>query len=80
MEYYNSQPKMTQSEIDAQMQEVYEKDNITHSIFGSMGGYMTYNEVVAKLDSMRMEYPQFISQKFSIGTTIENRTPGCQSY
>jgi uncharacterized repeat protein (TIGR01451 family) len=73
MEYYNSQPKMTQSEIDAQMRQVYEKDNITHSIYGSMGGYLTYAEVVAKLDSMRQEYPQFISQKFSIGNTIENR-------
>lgn len=72
--YYDNQPKMTQSEVDAQMQEVYEKDNITHSIFGSMGGYLTYNEVVAKLDSMRAEYPQFISAKFSIGTTYENRT------
>ncbi len=74
MEYYNSQPKMTTTEIDAQMQEAYERDNISHSIMGSMGGYMTYTEVVAKLDSMRMWFPQFISQKFSIGTTYENRT------
>lgn len=72
--YYDNQPKMTQGEIDAQMQQVYETDNITHSIYGSMGGYMTYNEVVAKLDSMRMWYPQFISAKWSIGTTYENRT------
>jgi carboxypeptidase T len=74
MEYYNSFPKMTEAEIDAQMQQAYEKDNITHSIYGSMGGYLTYNEVVAKLDSMRLEYPQFISAKFSIGTTYEGRT------
>ena len=72
--YYDNQPKMTPSEIDAQMQQVYEKDAITHSIYGSMGGYMTYNEVVAKIDSMRMWYPQFISAKWSIGTTYENRT------
>ena len=74
MTYYNNYPKMTSGEITDQMQQVYEKDNITHSIFGSMGGYLTYSEVVAKLDSMRLEYPQFISQKFSIGTTYENRT------
>ncbi len=74
MEYYNRQPKMTTSEMDAQMQEVFEKDNISHSIFGTMGGYMTFTEVVSKLDSMRMWFPQFISQKFSIGTTYENRT------
>ncbi len=39
-----------------------------------MGGYLTFAEVVAKLDSMRTQYPQFISTKFSIGTTWEGRT------
>ncbi len=72
--YYDNQPKMTPAEIDAQMQHAYETDAITHSIYGTMGGYMTYNEVVSKLDSMRMWYPQFISAKYSIGTTYEGRT------
>ncbi|MBZ0203149.1 MAG: T9SS type A sorting domain-containing protein [Ignavibacteria bacterium] len=72
--YYDSRPKMTQGEVDAQMRQVYEEDNITHSIFGSMNGYLKYDEMVAKLDSLRQEYPQFISAKFSIGTTYENRT------
>lgn len=72
--YYDNQPKMTQGEIDAQKREVYETDNITHSIYGSMGGYLTYAEVVSKLDSLRAEYPQYISAKFSIGTTYESRT------
>jgi len=76
-EYYDNQPKMTPAEIDAQMQQVYEQDAITHSIYGTMGGYMKYDEVVAKLDSMRMWYPQYISAKFSIGTTYENRTMWC---
>ena len=39
--HFDNQPKMTAGEIDAQMQQVYERDNITHSIYGSMGGYMT---------------------------------------
>lgn len=77
MEYYNAQPKMTDIEVASQMQQTFEKDNISHSIYGSMGGYMTYTEVVAKLDSMRMWYPQFISAKFSIGTTYEGRTMWC---
>lgn len=74
--YQKSLPKMTQSEIDAQMRQAYERDNITHSIFGTMRnlGYLNYSEVVQKLDSMRLEYPQFISAKFSIGTSYENRT------
>jgi len=77
MTYYNNQPKMTPAEIDAQMRQVYEKDNISHSIYGSMGGYLTFTEVIAKLDSMRLEYPQFISAKWSVGTTFENRTMWC---
>jgi carboxypeptidase T len=73
MDYYNKQPKMTDAEIDAAVQQTKEKFGISHSIFGSMGGYMTYAEVVSKLDSMRMWYPQFISAKFSAGNTFENR-------
>lgn len=71
--YYDNQPKMTPMEMDAQMQQAFETDAITHSIYGTMGGYMKYDEVVQKLDSMRMWYPQFISAKWSIGTTYEGR-------
>lgn len=72
--HYKSRQKMTQPEIHKQMEDAKKTDNVSHSIYGSMGGYLTYNEVVSKLDSMRMEYPQFISQKFSIGNTYEGRT------
>ena len=72
-EYYDNRQKMSEPEINEQMEQAKQKDNVTHSIFGSMGGFLTYNEVVSKLDSMRLEYPQFISQKFSIGNTYENR-------
>ncbi len=72
--YYDNQPKMTELDMQKQMEESDPDVVISHSIYGTMGGYMTYNEVVAKLDSMRLEYPQFISAKFSIGTTYENRT------
>ncbi|MGH2574695.1 MAG: M14 family zinc carboxypeptidase [Ignavibacteria bacterium] len=71
--YYESQPKMTEAEIQAALQKSYEEDNITHSIYGSMGGYLKFNEVINKLDSMRIEYPNLISQKFSIGNSYENR-------
>ncbi len=74
MTYYNSQPKMSQADVDAAIHESQRDYNVSHSIYGSMGGYLTYAEVVAKLDSMRLQYPQFISAKFSIGTTYESRT------
>ena len=74
MQYYNSRPKMTQAEMDAAIHQSQTQYSVSHSIYGSMGGYLTYAEVVGKLDSMRIQYPQFISTKFSIGTTYEGRT------
>jgi hypothetical protein len=41
---------------------------------GSMGGFYTFSEVVAQLDSMRKKYPNLITAKDSIGTSIEGRT------
>jgi carboxypeptidase T len=72
--YYARLPKMTQSEMEGAIRASAEQYNVSHSIYGSMGGFLTYAEVVAKLDSMRLQYPNYISAKFSIGTTIEART------
>ncbi|MEM8602017.1 MAG: M14 family zinc carboxypeptidase, partial [Bacteroidota bacterium] len=41
--------------------------------FGSMGGYYTFAEVVAKLDQLRADFPGLITEKASIGTTWEGR-------
>lgn len=41
--------------------------------YGSMGGYYTAAEVYQELDNMYNDYPNLITQKFSIGTTLENR-------
>ncbi|MDB5227024.1 MAG: Por secretion system C-terminal sorting protein, partial [Bacteroidota bacterium] len=41
--------------------------------YGSMGGYLTYAEVVAKLDELRTLYPDLISVKQSIGKSTEGR-------
>ncbi len=71
--YYDEQPKMTSSEIETAIQESNEDFNVSHSIYGTMGGYLTFAEVVNKLDSMRIEYPNLISQKFSIGSTVEGQ-------
>ena len=41
--------------------------------FGSMGGYLTYSEVLQELDDMRTAYPSLISAKSAIGSfTTEN--------
>ncbi|MBS1518159.1 MAG: T9SS type A sorting domain-containing protein [Bacteroidetes bacterium] len=72
-EYYSSFEKMSPSEIRDAIQLSVLEFNVSHSIYGSMGGYLTYSEVITKLDSMRIEYPNLISQKFSIGQSVENR-------
>jgi len=40
---------------------------------GSMGGYYTFDETIAELDQMRSLYPNLISVKTQIGTSIEGR-------
>jgi hypothetical protein len=37
---------------------------------GSMGGFYTLDEIVAKLDSLRIQYPTLISQKTQVGNTL----------
>ncbi|HWA06117.1 MAG TPA: M14 family zinc carboxypeptidase [Ignavibacteria bacterium] len=69
MQYYNSRPVMSEQERKLAILQSESDFNISHSVYGSMGGYMTYAQVVNKLDSMRLEYPGLISTKFSIGNT-----------
>lgn len=73
MEYYNSRPVMTEAERQQAILQSAESYNVTHSVYGSMGGYLTYQEIINKLDSMRIEYPHLISVKFSIGNSYEGR-------
>lgn len=72
-EYYSNLPEMTGSEKDNFKSESKERFNIDGFGFGSMGGYYTLDEVYVKLDSMFLLYPNLITEKFQIGTSIENR-------
>lgn len=42
---------------------------------GSMGGYLTYQEMLDNLDAMRVQYPTLISARADIGTFVTNGTP-----
>ena len=57
----------------AEKQRIRSESGIQGFGFGSMGGFYTYAEVVAELDSMRLNYPNLVGEKFSIGQTIEGR-------
>jgi hypothetical protein len=68
--YYQERQRKNEISRDTKLITEY---NITHNIYGSMGGHMKWQEAVSELDSLRMEYPNFVSEKFSIGNSYENR-------
>jgi flagellar hook assembly protein FlgD len=72
-EYYNNLPKLTESEKAEFIQLSRETHNVEGFGFGSMGGFYTLSEIYARLDTMYMLYPNIITQKFQIGSSIENR-------
>lgn len=72
--YYNSLPVMSGIEKQAAINKSRSDFGVDGFGFGSMGGFYTYDEAAANLDSMYAQHPDIITQKFSIGTTIEGRT------
>lgn len=40
---------------------------------GSMGGYYTLDEAVQRLDDIHLEYPEFVSEKISLGQSFQGR-------
>ncbi|RPI13267.1 MAG: T9SS C-terminal target domain-containing protein [Ignavibacteriae bacterium] len=71
-EYYRNRPAPSESDM-LQSRILQEKDNVFGFSYGSMGGFYTYTEVVQKLDSMRLLYPNLITAKMDKGTTYEGR-------
>ena len=69
--YYDSLPKLSEAEKEMIKLESFQKFGVDG--FGSMGGYYTFAEIEADLDEMFQLYPNLITQKFSIGTSIEGR-------
>ncbi len=72
-EYYDNLPKMTEEEKLISLEEVERDYGIMGFNYGSMGGFYILAEVIAELDEMFSLYPNLITQKVSIGTTVEGR-------
>lgn len=71
---YQKRPKMSATELstlEAQMSAVYATPSHFH--LGSMGGFLTLDEVVSELDAMLAAYPNLITVRQSIGTSVEGR-------
>jgi hypothetical protein len=72
--YYNSLPKLNEGEKRFIKNESEMKFGVSGFKFGSMGGYYTFDEIIADLDTMFQLYPNLITEKYSIGTSREGRT------
>lgn len=72
--YYQSLPKLSENEKQAYRTQSKELYNVDGFGYGSMGGYYTYQEIINHLDSMYNNYPDLITQRFSIGTSQLGRT------
>jgi murein tripeptide amidase MpaA len=72
-EYYNNLPKLTDIAVHQFKEQSKSEYGVEGFGFGSMGGFYTFQEAIAQLDSMYSDYPNLITQKFSIGTTIEGK-------
>ena len=71
--YYKNLRTLTQPEMNQILEQNKNQYGVTGFGYGSMGGFYTYDEVNAQLDSMYTRFPNLITQKQSIGTTIEGR-------
>ena len=71
--HYSNLPQLTEFEKQQFIQQSKTDFNVGGFGYGSMGGFYTLAEINAKLDTMYMLYPNLITQKFSIGLSVENR-------
>ena len=71
--YFESRPAPKEGIIKEQMRKSKEKFGVKGFSYGSMAGFLTLDEVVGKLDTMYMNYPNIITQKVSLGKSIEGR-------
>ena len=71
--YYNSLPTLTENEKQLIKNESLDNFGVEGFGFGSMGGYYTFDEIVANLDSMYAQYPNIITEKYSVGTSQQGR-------
>jgi len=71
--HYSTLPTMTEQEKNSALQKVERDFGITGFNYGSMGGFYTLAEVNAELDEMYSLFPNLITQKVSIGNSIEGK-------
>ena len=71
--FYNNQLKLTPQQISDAVSISKSEYGVSGFHFGSMGGYMTFAEVISELDTLKKLFPSLITTKQALGTSIENR-------
>jgi carboxypeptidase T len=71
--YYSTISKSSETEDRHSLQKSSELFGVSGFGYGSMGGHYTLKEVNDKLDSIHLQYPLLTTEKFQIGTSVENR-------
>ncbi len=61
-------------QVDRAVAALEKSPDVPHFHLGSMGGFLTLNEVQAELDSMQRAHPLLMTKRDSIGRSIEGRT------
>ncbi|MFA5832503.1 MAG: M14 family zinc carboxypeptidase [Bacteroidota bacterium] len=64
---------------EQQQQDSFSKQQFAADVpkyfrYGSMGGFLIFDEILQQLDSMTLLFPNLVTKKDSIGVTIEGRT------
>ena len=70
---YRDRRPSTAAELEAG-RRIMAGDNIEGFDLGSMGGFYTYDEITAVLDTMYAHYPSIITQKVAIGASVQDRS------
>ena len=63
--------------VQADLERFYADRARREGHLDDMGGYKTYSEITAELDSMHARYPLLTTAKYSVGTTGEGRQLWC---
>lgn len=72
-EYFNNLPQMSNAEIEEVKSDSKSKYGVEGFGYGTFAGYYNLSEINANLDSMKVKYPNLITEKIPIGYSVENR-------
>jgi hypothetical protein len=72
-EYYENLPQLSDQEKQKALLKTKTGFNVSGFGYGSMGGFYTLDEVLTELDSMKLLFPDLITSKVSIGSSVQSR-------